>query len=332
MTPYGLSQMNKEAESLPPRIVFRKRYVMSHCIEPDTLKNYAAGLIHFTKFCDNFSIPESLRMPASKSLLSSFISMHGAGSVGEGTIRSWLEGLKGWHRINSVPWYGGAELKHGAASFTPASSHMPKRDPVTFQHIIALRRPLDLTNSFNVAVFAMACIVFWSTSITHGTATNGLVYFSFHIPHTKTKPNSDIIILTDSSCSCSPTAAFGHHLSANTCIPGNAPLFAFRTANGGWSPLRRDWFLNRCGSIWTLAGLSSIKGHGFRIGGTTFLLLLGIDPWIIMVQGHWSSQSFLSYWRKCEEILPLFIGFSFQMKSSILDTMSKFHERLLHPP
>jgi len=48
-----------------------------------------------------------------------------------------------------------------------------------------------------------------------------------------------------------------------------------------------------------------------------------------MVQGHWSSQAFLGYWRKCEEILSLFIGFSFQSHESILSTMSMFKNRLL---
>jgi len=72
------------------------------------------------------------------------------------------------------------------------------------------------------------------------------------------------------------------------------------------------------------------KGHGFRIGGTTHLLLLGINPWIIMVQGRWSSQAFLGYWRQCEEILPLFMGFHLQDHASILMTMLSFKSRLLN--
>ena len=71
------------------------------------------------------------------------------------------------------------------------------------------------------------------------------------------------------------------------------------------------------------------KGHGFRIGGTTHLLLLSIDPWIVMVQGHWGSQAFLSYWRQCEEILPLFMGFHLQDHASILMTMLAFRLKLL---
>ena len=113
-------------------------------------------------------------------------------------------------------------------------------------------------------------------------------------------------------------------LGFNTILPPDAPLFAFKTADGSWSPLKQSWFFNHCNKIWCEEGLSSIKGHGFCIGRTRHLLLIGVDPWIMMVQGHWSSQAFLSYWWKCEEILSLFIGFSFQSRDSILTTMSTF--------
>jgi hypothetical protein len=44
------------------------------------------------------------------------------------------------------------------------------------------------------------------------------------------------------------------------------------------------------------------------LAGTTFLLLAGVDPWVVMKQGRWSLKSFFQYWRKVENILPLFIG------------------------
>ncbi|KAF8586659.1 hypothetical protein K439DRAFT_1340540 [Ramaria rubella] len=354
LTPFGIKHMNTESCLLPPHIILQKRFVMCHCIEPNTLKNYTAGLIHFTKFCNDFLVPEPARMPASESLLAAFVSTRGAGSVSEGTIRSWIKGLKLWHRINGTPWMGGPELKRaieGANTFAPSSSCHNKRDPVTFEHIKALQTNLNLNDSFDIAVFAVATITFWScchlgellidsgfnpsrnvsrsTAINHSIATNGVKFISIHIPHTKTKPYSDNIILTNSGCSCSPTSAFTHHFSANVPVPLSAPLFMFQSTNGMWAPMKCTWFLQRCNEIWQPAGLHSIKGHGFHIGGTTFLLLPGIDPWIIMVQGRWSSQSFLSYWRKCEEILPLFIGFPFQSHSSILTTMSNFRDRLL---
>ena len=92
--------------------------------------------------------------------------------------------------------------------------------------------------------------------------------------------------------------------------------------------MRHDWFLARCNKVWAKDGLSSIKGHGFRIGGTTHLLL-GVNPWVVMVQGRWSSQAFLGYWCKCKEIL-LFVSFSFQSHDSILTTMYSFKKRLLY--
>ena len=134
--------------------------------------------------------------------------------------------------------------------------------------------------------------------------------------------------MSDSTCNCSAIMAFEHHLSSNSLIPASAPLFTFKTPDGSWVPMRRNWFLNRCNEIWVKEGLTSVKGHGFRIGGTTHLLLLRVDPWVVMAQGCWSSQSFLGYWHKCEEILALFIGFSFQSHESILNTMSTFKTKL----
>ena len=168
-----------------------------------------------------------------------------------------------------------------------------------------------------------------STSIKRGIASKDIPYTKFHIPHTKTKEKGDDISLTDTLCDCSPTFTLDHHLRSNAAIPSVAPLFAFETGNGTWAPMKCTWFLAQCNTIWACKGLSSVKGHGFWIGGTTHLLLLGVDPWVVMVQGRWSSQSFLGYWRKCEEILPLFIGFALHSHESVLNTMSSFKNKLI---
>jgi len=78
-------------------------------------------------------------------------------------------------------------------------------------------------------------------------------------------------------------------------------LFTFETADGSYTPMQRSWFMARCNKAWASSNLGIVKGHGFRIGGTTHLLLLGVDPFIVMVQGHWKSTTF---WRNCEEIIP----------------------------
>jgi hypothetical protein len=370
-TPYGITQQKTESSSIPPHLSLRRRLVMTKAIKPSTLSNYAAGLVRFTKFCDDYHIPENDRMPASEILLATFVTTRGAGSVGGGAITSWLAGLQLWHLVNNAPWHGAALLKRaaegtslayllytllispGSSRLAPDTSSLAKRDPVTLHHIQALRHHLDLTDSFDAATFAIATVAFWSccrlgelvidshfnpslhvsrsTPIRRGLAANGLPYITFHIPNSKTQGTEGADIhISDSTCDCSPIYALNHHLSANIIVPPTAPLFAFATADGGWAPMRRSWFLKRCNEVWQAHDLGSLKGHGFRIGGTTHLLLLGVDPWAVMAQGRWSSNSFLRYWRKCEEILPLFMGFHLQDHTSILSTMSSFKARLMN--
>ena len=84
--------------------------------------------------------------------------------------------------------------------------------------------------------------------------------------------------------------------------------------------------MSRCNSIWKSAGLSCTSGHSFRIGGTTHLLSHGVDPWIIMKQGRWSSKAFLLYWRNIEDILPLFIGDSLDKLSSIKSSITRIRK------
>jgi len=254
-------------------------------------------------------------MPASENTLTTFITTRGASSVASGAMKSWILGLELWHIINGAPWYGSRLLKRareGVAHVAPKKSHMPRRDPVTLQHLQALRKHLDLSTAFDATVFAIACIGFWcccrlgsltiktdfdpdrhvsrSITVRRGIASNGIRYSNFHVPSTRTKyEKGDDINIYESTCSCSAYTAFEHHLVANKNVPRDAPLFAFETADGGWAPMKKDWFTECCNEIFETAGLGSVKGHGLRIGGTTHLLLLGIDPWIVMVQGRWSS-------------------------------------------
>jgi hypothetical protein len=88
-------------------------------------------------------------------------------------------------------------------------------------------------------------------------------------------------------------------------------MFAFETADGGWEPLMKINWLERCNQIWVSAGFKPLKAHAFRIGGCTEMLLRGIQPDIVCVQGRWKSRAFLEYWRKIQFILPIFISKSF---------------------
>src|SRR5882724_1136147 len=140
-------------------IIIRHRPCMAKCVLPSTLNSYAAGLVHFTKFCDDLDIPEEDQMLASRLLLSHFIASHGAVSVGLGSMKTWLEGICLWHNINEAPWHGGAILKktlNGAAKVSPIKSIQLKHEPVTIKHLRSWYHHLELSNSFDIAVFAVA--------------------------------------------------------------------------------------------------------------------------------------------------------------------------------
>jgi hypothetical protein len=163
-TPYGLDHLSQLELSFPLDVIIQNHLVVTQSLSPATLSNYAAGLIRFTKFCDDFHVSEQDRMPASEALLSIFITARGTGSVRKGAMQAWLEGLELWHHINHAPWFGGKALKRsvdGAAKHAPPSSSLPQREPVTMEHMRALQHSLNLSDSFDIAVFALACMAFW---------------------------------------------------------------------------------------------------------------------------------------------------------------------------
>jgi len=69
-------------------------------------------------------------------------------------------------------------------------------------------------------------------------------------------------------------------------------------------------------------------GHAFWIGGTTHLLLSGVELLVVMAIGCWSSYALLGYWRNCDEILAMFISFSMDSFQSTITTMSNFKAML----
>jgi len=117
--------MNAELSCFLPEIIIHRHLFMACCVLPNTLKNNAAGLSCFMKFCHNFRIPEVECMPTLELLLSAFVTSHSAGSVSKGMIKTWLLGIELWYHINDAPWLGGAVLQQavkGSTKLAPTSS------------------------------------------------------------------------------------------------------------------------------------------------------------------------------------------------------------------
>ncbi|KAK0429693.1 hypothetical protein EV421DRAFT_1914203 [Armillaria borealis] len=207
---------------------------MANSVTEDARKNYGAGLLRFTQFCDAYSVPESLCVPASEPLLTLFISEMGAGKVQASTVDSWLSGLALWHDVQGAYWYGGRILsrtKQGAAAMAPPSTK-PPRLPVTEKHIASLRSHLDLNNPLDAAVWAVATIawhgcthlgellpsrskpfntsrnVYRSCPHKSGIASNGHEWINLFIPYTKTRKfRGDWISLTSTNDDSDPIHA-----------------------------------------------------------------------------------------------------------------------------
>jgi hypothetical protein len=170
-----------------------------------------------------------------------------------------------------------------------------------------------------------------SVDIRKFSTSSNVQYAVFHIPWSKTTHgDGEDIVATKIDDITNPYDAFVHHLSANASIPNHVPLFLFET-DQGWSPMTKFWFLTRCNDVWMSSGLPALSGHCFRIGGATELLLHGVLPDMVAMQGRWKSKAFLEYWRCIESILPIFISGSFNdsrisLLRSSMDSYSRCYQ------
>jgi hypothetical protein len=322
--------------TIPPSHALNLLRVMLASLDIKTQENYGAGLLRFTQYCDSIGISEKDRFPASEVLLSSFVASW-AGKIALSTVTGWLSGLHFWHNYQGAPWHGGNMLRMttgGVKKMVPASSKRKKHPPVTIAHLHALVKHLSSAIPMDAAILATACVSFWGVcrlgelippgealfdpqvhvtndvEIHAGMTPNGIAHLHFHIPKTKADPEGADLHLTAIDDPSNPVNMLENHLHVNADVPAGAPLFAFLTPSG-WSAITKAKLLTRCNEVWLAEGLPVLPGHAFRIGGATELLLRGTPPDVVMVQGHWKSKAFIDYWRRIDEILPLFISNSF---------------------
>ena len=254
-TELAQSQLDQDLPHSLQKVVLSK---LLKSVTDDTCTQYGAGLLRFTQFCDQNGIPEGRRMPASYVLLAGFIA-NASGSVSGKSIRNWLNGLRLWHILNNAEWNG----KHKWISSLKRTADKegvvfkkPLRNPITVEHLRALRRNLDLSIPMHAALWAVAVIAFWAcrrlgkllpkygsnfNSILHVSRSTRIIFYtvngrtvlSLHIPWTKTTGVQGFdLILTATDDDLCPVAAFSNHIAVNIITPSNVPnsipLFAYR--------------------------------------------------------------------------------------------------------
>jgi hypothetical protein len=145
--------------------------------------SYGAGLRKFHIFCDVFSVPEDARLPASYDLLRSFAMwavtdpdpqdtiLAGCAAfepVAVRTAKGYLSAVRAWHLAQGwPPPLSDDDLKRmqwtmrGAARLEAGRRTLPPRPPITLRMMATLERTLDLRDSFDAAVWAIATCAFW---------------------------------------------------------------------------------------------------------------------------------------------------------------------------
>ncbi|KAF8579708.1 hypothetical protein K439DRAFT_1648407 [Ramaria rubella] len=337
-SPFAIQHRQLLDSHFPSSHIHQMQDIICASVIKKTRGNWGASILQFNQYCDSIHVPEEGCMPAPEILLRLFVANCGAGLVTDDCISSWLAGIHRWHQIHDAPWFGDKAISlviKGTSRLVPEESHRPTRSPVSIQHIECLCAHLYLSNTFNTSVFAIATIAFYGCcqlgelTIPSRVAHNGRLFTTIHIPWSKThlgKGNNLHLINTQSSSS--PISALEHHLVVNSNIPHNAPLFTWHTATDTWEPMTKEWFMHHCNNIFCEHNLQVIDGHNFCIRGTMWLLLLGIDPWIIKVIGRWSSAALLLYWRKIEHILLDFVSDAYHSTQSLSSRMSQFVSNL----
>ena len=291
---------------------------------------YSTGLARFHLFCDELKVPWTARAPTPEYLISAFLATL-AGSYSTSTIRNYISGLRAWHLIHSLPWFGNSHeiqsLLKGARLLQPAKR--PPRLPIHIHDINRIMKHLHLQDPFHTAVFACLTTTFFScsrlgeftvlrlrdfSSQLHITIANVSVKTDillqpvtvFFLPSTKTAPQGEEVQWKKQDAPCDPEAALSNHIVINK-PKTDEHLFTYSYKKSR-RPLTRNAFLTCLRNVAQEAQVSFTFGHSLRIGGTLEYLLRGIPFEVVKQQGRWKSDSFSIYLRNHAQIIGPYLS------------------------
>ncbi|KAJ3489107.1 hypothetical protein NLI96_g2341 [Meripilus lineatus] len=312
--------------------------VYAYAYAESTLQLYGSGLLLFHVFCDQKGIQEWHRAPAKAELIQAFIAAL-IGTYPGGTIQNYVAGIRAWHEINLLSWkmkdINLRSLYKAADNNAPMSARRPPRKPYTIKHLERIIEKLDSSTSLGANVKAVG------TSLIYGIARMGELTVknmedfdpakhpqisdvskivddhgneatSIHLPWTKCGPISgeSISYAIQNSLSC-PVMALQNHIHINKPQKGEH-LFTYtrinpRTKREERVPLTHHKFLACIAEAAKEAGVETLSGHGFRIGGVLEYLLRGLPFDVVKYKGRWASNAFAIYLRRHAEILAPYI-------------------------
>ncbi|TFK16866.1 hypothetical protein FA15DRAFT_606225, partial [Coprinopsis marcescibilis] len=235
--------------------------------------------------------------------------------------------LHNYHIKHGFPWSESKCLQcilTGVNRMAPKSSRRPLRPPLNACMVNLLIHNLELDQPLNAAVAACASVAFRGQcclgellrTLSHNTADSRIPRchnlrqslrnsksWILCLPETKICRQGENVILVQQTSTSNPLLLLPNHLKNNP-MPGSINLFAYNSQRGVKN-LTKRCFLDWCNEIWGAHGIPRITGHSFCISSTTKLLLAGVPPDVVKALGHWSSDTFLQYWRSVDDLAPM---------------------------
>ena len=288
-----------------------------------TNANHNYAVKRFLRFATRCGIPEDEALPCGQKLLCLWIA-DGIGETGIGTATANIAALSAWHRSRGLPFDVPPQIKTIKRAlklhWPEEKQQKPPRPPISPIMIRHLSSSWSKGTPREKCALAIALAAFigqmrlgellptsannftrhqlpsrgkWSlTPDSKGSSTISL-------PWTKTTGKAGALVTLPRQASpLDATKAICLHLVTSR-LPDSALLCEF-TEDGKVKTLDKENFMAMCNNIWSSHGFKRITGHSFRIGGTTSLLLSGVDAEIVKGMGRWSSDAFKLYWRKVE--------------------------------
>ena len=205
------------------------------------------------------------------------------------------------------------------------------RPPITIPMLRALRATLDLSNTFDACIWAMACCAFWGmmrfgevsvksrkdfdgakhlkrSDAFMGYDLDGKRYAQLDLPSAKTAAAGEIqsVYVVPQSDLC-PIEALTN-MAKVTPAGASDPLFSWTDKTGTIRPMVKDKVLAHINAILQAWGWGTAFGHSFRIGGASFYLAQGKNPEHIRIAGRWKSLAYQVYIRSFELITNRHLG------------------------
>ncbi|KAG2146275.1 hypothetical protein DEU56DRAFT_731723 [Suillus clintonianus] len=304
---------------------------------------YGSGLRKFHLFCDIFSVPENIRLPAPFAVLHSFALWAATDPTQDdpylAAVRAWHI-AQGWPPPLSLDDHQRINWSLRGLENIYTSRRKPIRPPVTLIMLSTLKGCLQLNDPFDACVWAMASCAFFgmmhfgeisvnsrsdfspARHITRhgaffGTDLLGQSYARLDLPSAKTaKPGeTQSVFLTEQGDLC-PLAAL-RNLARVVPALATDPLFCWRDSRGDTRPMVRKRAVERVNGILLAHGWGTTFGHSFRIGGASFYLAQKVDPEIVRLAGRWRSLAYETYIRSFEQVASRHLaGLASQLHSS----------------